>query len=103
MNKDYFWFLGEIGCNLNVSSSTFSHATKILQLAKEKRVTSERNPRCLAGAALYIAQLKRLGPINERWTQKKLADTSGVSEPAIRFTCHLLREKLGLSVDVRRS
>ena len=102
MNKDYFVFLGEIGCKLNVSSSTLEYATRILQLAKEKRVTFGRNPRCLAGAALYIAQFSRLEPLRERWTQKKVADAADVSEPAIRFTYHLLIEKLGLTVDIRR-
>jgi transcription initiation factor TFIIIB Brf1 subunit/transcription initiation factor TFIIB len=100
--KDYFWFLGEIGCKLNVSSSTLANATKILLLAREKRVTSGRNPRCLAGAALYIAQFSRLGPLNERWTQKQVAVTAGIGEPAVRFTYHLLMEKLGLTVDIRR-
>ena len=56
MIKDYFWFLGEIGTKLNVSSGTLTYGFRILQLAKRNELLYGRNPRFLAGNALYIAQ-----------------------------------------------
>jgi len=103
MKKDYFVFLGEIGAKLGASSSTLYYAMDILKLARAKRVTSGRNPRCLAAAALYIAQLSRLGPLGERWTQKEIAIAAGLCEASVRRTYHLLWEKLGLILPVEAS
>ena len=96
MEKDYFWYLGEIAAKLSASGSALNYAVSILKLAKEKLVTSGRNPRVLAAAALYLAQFSRLGPLSERWTQKQVALAAGVGEPAVRNTYHLLIKKLAL-------
>ena len=98
--KGYFLFLEEFGVKLGASVPTLDRARYILCVAREKRVTSGRNPRCLAAAALYVAQFSCLGPLGERWTQKEIAIGAGLCEASVRRTYHLLWEKLGLTLPV---
>ena len=99
MNEDYFRRLGEIGVKLNASFQTLDYATKILQFAIEKRLTSGQSYCVLAAVALYIAQFKRLGPLSEKWTQRQVADAAGITEACVRRRYHWLVDKLKLSLE----
>ena len=84
---------------MNASSGTLNYGFRILQLAKQKRVTNGRSPRVLAANALYIAQFQRLGPISEKWTKKQVADAAGLCEATIRRNYRLFMDKLGLDLE----
>jgi len=69
---------------------------EILKLAENRDLTSGRGPTGVAAAAIYIASIS----LNERRTQREVAEVAGVTEVTIRNRYKELTEKLGINVEV---
>jgi transcription initiation factor TFIIB len=89
-------YLPRFGSQLQLSNDILEKAKDILNEADAKNITNGRGPTGLATAALYIASIL----CNKRTTQKKIADTIGVTEVTIRNRYKELSGKLGIPVDV---
>jgi transcription initiation factor TFIIB len=79
---------------LVVSGKAEATAIKILQLAKNSKLTSGRGPTGIAAAATYIAAVLT----NERKTQREIAEVANVTEVTIRNRYKELLEKLLIEV-----
>ncbi|MEM3448364.1 MAG: transcription initiation factor IIB, partial [Nitrososphaerota archaeon] len=69
---------------------------EILKLAENRDLTSGRGPTGVAAAAIYIASIS----LNERRTQREVAEVAGVTEVTIRNRYKELTDKLGINVEV---
>ena len=72
--------ISRIASKANLSEKTKRKATKILQTAEEKKVSSGKDPMGLAAAALYVACVTN----GENKTQRDVAEAAGVTEATIR-------------------
>jgi transcription initiation factor TFIIB len=81
---------------LIVSGKAEAIAIKILQLAKDLKLTSGRGPTGIAAAATYIAAVLT----NERKTQREIAEVANVTEVTIRNRYKELVDKLQIEVKV---
>jgi transcription initiation factor TFIIB len=73
-------FLSKIAERSDISGHTQLLALEILKEAKKKHLQEGKNPRGVAGAALYIACILA----NEKRTQKDIAESAGITEVTIR-------------------
>ncbi len=89
-------YIDRFGSELNLSGKVRSKAREILKLAMSKEITSGRGPTGVSAAALYIASVL----MNERKTQKEIAQVAGVTEVTIRNRYKELVEKLGLEISL---
>ncbi len=71
-------------------------ALRILRTAKTMRLTSGRGPTGIAAAATYVASVL----VNERRTQREIAEQANVTEVTIRNRYKELMEKLEIVVKV---
>lgn len=81
---------------LKLSGKVQEIAVKLLQKAISKGLVSGRGPTGVAAAAVYIASAM----IDERRTQKEVAEVAGVTEVTIRNRYRELKDELGLKVDL---
>jgi len=81
---------------LKLSEKVQTKTMEILKQANDKELTSGRSPTGVAAAAIYIASTL----VNERRTQREVADTSGVTEVTIRNRYKELTEKLGIQIQL---
>ncbi len=73
-------YIPRFASQLNLSGTVVTKALAILKQSKEKELTSGRGPTGVAAAVLYIAaQL-----MNEKRTQRQVAEVAGVTEVTIR-------------------
>ena len=79
---------------LNLSIDVQNKAMEILKDAEEMELTSGRGPTGVAAGSIYISSIL----VNERRTQKEVADVSGVTEVTIRNRYKELVERLGIEV-----
>jgi transcription initiation factor TFIIB len=79
---------------LVVSGKAEAIAIKILQMAKDLKLTSGRGPTGIAAAATYIATVLT----NERKTQREIAEVANVTEVTIRNRYKELLERLYIEV-----
>jgi transcription initiation factor TFIIB len=79
---------------LLVSGKAEAIAIKILQMAKDLKLTSGRGPTGIAAAATYIATVLT----NERKTQREIAEVANVTEVTIRNRYKELLERLYIEV-----
>jgi transcription initiation factor TFIIB len=77
---------------LNLSGEVQSKAVEILKHASMKGLTSGRGPTGVAAAAIYIASVS----LNERRTQRDVAEVARVTEVTVRNRYKELVEKLSL-------
>ena len=63
-----------------ISERTKRHATKILKLAEQHKISAGKDPMGLAAAALYVACTE----CGENKTQRDVAEAAGVTEVTIR-------------------
>ena len=77
---DPLTYVSKIAEKTGISGKTQGTAIAILREARQKRVSSGKDPMGLAAAALYIACLKN----NEKTTQKDIAEAAGVTEVTVR-------------------
>lgn len=66
--------------NLELSPKTHTTAVELLEQAREKEITSGKNPLGLAAAAIYAASKMN----EEKRTQNEIASTVGVTEVTLR-------------------
>ena len=81
---------------LKLSGDVKKKAYEIIKIAREKDVISGRGPTGVAAAAIYIASIM----MNERRTQREVAEVAGVTEVTIRNRYKEIVEKLHLPVEV---
>ncbi len=81
---------------LKLSGDVQMKAMEILKLADQHELTSGRGPTGVAAAAIYISSIL----MNERRTQREVADVAGVTEVTIRNRYKELTEKLGIEIPV---
>lgn len=79
---------------LSISGKAEAIAIKILEVARQMRLTSGRGPTGIAAAATYIATVLT----NERKTQREIAEVANVTEVTIRNRYKELLEKLLIKV-----
>lgn len=84
-------FIPRFSSQLGVSSKVEVKAIQILKESIKQGLNNGKGPTGLAAAALYIASYL----LNERKTQKDIADVVGVTEVTIRNRYKELSEKLG--------
>jgi len=83
-------FVSRISSDVGTSEKTKRVALDILFKAKEKGITDGKNPVSLAAAAIFLS-----GIINEeKTTQKKIANASGISSVTIRNVAKVIRKSL---------
>lgn len=81
---------------LVISGKAEAIAIRILEIAKEMKLTSGRGPTGIAAAATYIATVLT----NERKTQREIAEIANVTEVTIRNRYKELLERLFIEVPV---
>lgn len=79
---------------LVISGKAEAIAIRILEIAKEMKLTSGRGPTGIAAAATYIATVLT----NERKTQREIAEIANVTEVTIRNRYKELLERLFIEV-----
>jgi transcription initiation factor TFIIB len=79
---------------LTVSGKAEAIAIRILEIAKQMKLTSGRGPTGIAAAATYIATVL----MNERKTQREIAEIANVTEVTIRNRYKELLERLFIEV-----
>ncbi|MFH0848689.1 MAG: transcription initiation factor IIB [archaeon] len=79
---------------LTISGKAEAIALKILEIAKEMKLTSGRGPTGIAAAATYIATVLT----NERKTQREIAEIADVTEVTIRNRYKELLERLFIEI-----
>lgn len=92
-------FIPRFGSNLDFSGETQARARHIIERAREEDLISGRSPEGVVAAALYIASLVE----NEKRSQKRIADTIGVTEVTIRKGYQDFIEGLGLEEEVEEA
>jgi transcription initiation factor TFIIB len=80
----------KIAAKVGVGEKTQQKAVEILRRAEKLKTTAGKDPMGLAAAALYIA----CQMMNEKRTQKMIADAAGVTEVTIRTRYRGLRDIL---------
>jgi len=83
--------IARIASLAGLSEKTKRHAMIILKKAKEQKIIAGKDPMGMAAAALYISSVK----MGERYTQKRIALSAGVTEVTIRNRQKGLREIMG--------
>ncbi|MFQ6077199.1 MAG: transcription initiation factor IIB [Candidatus Bathyarchaeia archaeon] len=80
--------------HLELSGRAETIALRILLTAKKMRLTGGRGPLSIATAAIYIASVL----INDRRTQREVAEVAGITEVTIRNRYKELVENVGITV-----
>ncbi len=83
---------------LNLPASVQTKAIEIIKEAQENEITSGKGPTGIAAAALYIASLI----VDEKRTQREVADIAGVTEVTIRNRYKELLKKLNLEDKIEK-
>jgi transcription initiation factor TFIIB len=81
---------------LKLSQRTHARALDILMKARNKGITSGKDPTCIAAAAIYIASILE----GERRTQREIGEVAGVTEVTVRNRYKELVRALDLGVEV---
>lgn len=92
-------FIPRFGSKLDFSGHAQARARHIIESARENDLISGRSPEGVVAAALYIASLVE----NDKRSQKKIADTIGVTEVTIRKGYQDFVEGLGLEEEVEEA
>ena len=91
-------YVSKIATKANISQKVQMRAIEILQKARRLQVNVGKGPRGLSAAALYIASLK----LNEKISQRNLAEAAGITEVTIRNRYNGLIRDMKLDVVKRR-
>jgi len=83
-------FISKISNNMNLKEKTKRDAFDILKRCEVKEITAGKHPVAQAAASLYIACIIN----NEKISQKKFAEESGVSDVTIRNRVVLIKKTL---------
>jgi transcription initiation factor TFIIB len=96
---DPMTYLSKIAEKTRISGKTQGAAIAILRLARQKRVSSGKDPMGLAAAALYIACLQN----SEKETQKDISEAAGVTEVTVRNRYKDLVRQLHIEIPDRQN
>ncbi|BAA29958.1 208aa long hypothetical transcription initiation factor IIB [Pyrococcus horikoshii OT3] len=88
------YYIDKFADELEVSERVKRRALRLLNEAKDKGITSGKNPLGLAASILYIASLLE----GERRTQKEIARVAGITEVTIRNRYKELVKELRIRV-----
>ncbi len=92
-------FIPRYASELNLSGKTQATAKKYVQEARKNKVLAGRSPKAVVAAVLYLAAIIE----GEQMTQKRVADTVGVTSVTIRKNYREIAEALGISEEVEKS
>lgn len=92
-------FIPRFGSRLDFDGEAQARARNIIEEARENDLISGRSPEGVVAAALYIAALLE----GEKRSQKRIADTIGVTEVTIRKGYQDFVEGLGLEEEVEKA
>jgi len=81
---------------LNLPAYVQTKAAEILSLARERGITSGKGPMGLAAAAIYIASVL----MDEKKTQREVADAAGITEVTVRNRYKELIDALDFEVKI---
>ncbi|MDH3277002.1 MAG: transcription factor TFIIB [Nitrosopumilus sp.] len=84
-------FVTRISKGVMASEKTERLAFKIISLAEKNGVSASKNPMSIAAAAVYIAVQKN----NEKISQTKIANASGITSVTIRDRTKEIKKELG--------
>ena len=84
-------FVARISKAVNASEKTERYAFRITSLAEKRGITTSKNPIAVAAAATYLATLKN----NEKVSQLKISEISGISAVTIRDRAKEIKKGLG--------
>jgi transcription initiation factor TFIIIB Brf1 subunit/transcription initiation factor TFIIB len=102
MRKDGFWYLKHL--ELQISKPLLLESMRVLKLFYDKKLTIRRKARCLAGTAIYLAQLTCPDkPKDEHYTQKQISSMVGASEASIKTNSQYFTNSLWYFYQYRRS
>ena len=87
-------YLSKIAEKAEIPGQLQASAAKIINAAKQKRVSAGKDPMGLAAAALYISCMQA----GEKKTQKDIAEAAGVTEVTVRNRYKTLRRELGIGL-----
>ena len=85
-------FITRLSNDLGIKEKTKRDAFDILQKSQEKRISDGKNPVAQAAACLYLSCLIN----NEKLSQRKFSEISGISSVTIRCRIAALRKSLNL-------
>lgn len=89
-------FISRYAADLGLSGGTEAEARKIVKEAREKALTSGKNPSSIAAGGLYIGSILK----DEKITQRDVAEVTEVTQTTVRKTYRQLAENLGLEEDI---
>jgi len=89
-------FVARYANALGLSQRTQARTLEILMQARNKGITSGKDPTCIAAAAIYIASIME----GERRTQREIGEVAGVTEVTVRNRYKELVKTLNLGVEV---
>ena len=84
-------FVTRIAKGLSISEKTQRLTFKILDLCAKKHVSTSKNPMAMAASAINLASVMN----NEKITQLKISEASGISAVTIRDRTKEIKEKIG--------
>ena len=85
-------FISKISNNMNLKENTKRDAFEILRRCEIKQITAGKHPVAQAAASLYISCVKN----DERISQRKFSEESGISDVTIRNRVALIKKTLNL-------
>ncbi|MDC8452906.1 MAG: transcription initiation factor IIB [Candidatus Nitrosotalea sp.] len=86
-------FVSKIGTSVGLSEKAKRDALDIIEKAKQKGIADGKNPVSLAATALFLSAVLN----EEKTTQDKIAQASGISSVTIRNIAKVFRKSLALS------
>jgi len=84
-------FVTRISNAVHISEKTERHAFRILNLASKRMVSTSKNPMAMAAAAIHLASKLN----NEKISQLKISDASGISAVTIRNRSNEIMNEIG--------
>ena len=84
-------FVTRISKGAMVSEKTERLAFKVVSLAEKNGVSTSKNPMSIAAAAVYLAVLRN----NEKISQIKISEASGITAVTIRDRAKEIKKELG--------
>ena len=85
--------VARIGNNLGVSEKTKRHAIKIIREYQQSGDIAGKSPTGIAATAIYLANIK----MNEKFSQKEVADAANITEVTIRNRGDSIKKVLNLN------
>ena len=83
-------FISKISNNMNLKENTKRDAFEILRRCEIKQITAGKHPVAQAAASLYISCVKN----DERISQRKFSEESGISDVTIRNRVTLIKKNI---------